>query len=389
MRVLVNAASAHMGGAVTFLKNVLRTLPEVADDIVLVVCVPSSTRPTIQSLAAQNVVIRNYPYADTSGAARVRFDQFDIPRLVRKLGIDVLFSSTGFGTFVNPCPQVLLVRNMAYFDPLFHERYRELGRSLLRNSVRRWHSIASIVRSEVVLFPSHALRDAVSRYVDLPPERTAVIHYGFNNKTFEGSDETFAFADQISQWKAEGYFVLLNVSTYAVQKNYETLVEGMAALRESGKKVKVLTTLAREQTTDTREYDELRKQIEQLGVDQDIVELGYIPYEHLHKVYGLSDAYVFPSFSESFGHSLVEAMAAGLPVIAADTPVNREVCGDAAAYFSSFDGDDCARVIERVLEDQPAQAEMRKRSRQRARSFDWHEYSRALAALFRRMQRTA
>ena len=56
--------------------------------------------------------------------------------------------------------------------------------------------------------------------------------------------------------------------------------------------------------------------------------------------------FVFPSLVESFGHPLVEAMAAGLPIAASDIPVHREVCGDAAIYFDPFDPNELADRIE-------------------------------------------
>src|SRR5690606_7239692 len=131
---------------------------------------------------------------------------------------------------------------------------------------------------------------------------------------------------QVARLK-ENHRVLLNVSTFSVQKNLETLIEALARLRERGLDVVLLTTTSRDKTTDTAEYDALVRRAEELGVRQNWVELGYVPYHELGHLYELADLYVFPSFTESFGHSLVEAMACGLPVVASGMPVNREVCG--------------------------------------------------------------
>jgi glycosyltransferase involved in cell wall biosynthesis len=72
-----------------------------------------------------------------------------------------------------------------------------------------------------------------------------------------------------------------------------------------------------------------------LGIKDDLVELGGIPYPLVNQVYRACDFYVSPSYVETFAHPLVEAMACGLPVVAADLEVHREIAGDAAVYFPS------------------------------------------------------
>ncbi|MDC0033962.1 glycosyltransferase, partial [Alphaproteobacteria bacterium] len=69
--------------------------------------------------------------------------------------------------------------------------------------------------------------------------------------------------------------------------------------------------------------------------------------------YGSNDIFVFPSVSETFGFPLVEAMACGLPIIAADTLTNREICGQAALYFPPSDATALAGSI-KELRTRPA-----------------------------------
>jgi glycosyltransferase involved in cell wall biosynthesis len=100
-------------------------------------------------------------------------------------------------------------------------------------------------------------------------------------------------------------------------------------------------------------------------------------------IYSHADIYVFPSFTESFGHSLVEAMAAGLPVIAADMPVNREVCGDAGAYFGIYDPEDCASKIEETLIEPDRKKELASHSILRSSKFSWQQYTGQIVQIFR------
>jgi glycosyltransferase involved in cell wall biosynthesis len=144
----------------------------------------------------------------------------------------------------------------------------------------------------------------------------------------------------------------------------------------------LVTTTSRKQTSDKEEYDALSERAKELGVAEAWTELGYVSHDELPSVYRSADAYVFPSFTESFGHSMVEAMASGLPVVAANTEVNREVCAGAASYFDPFDPADCAKTIRGVLENRDQRTEMTQASVRRAEEFSWEKYTKQLANVF-------
>lgn len=384
MRVLVNAASANMGGAVTYLQNVLRWLPEIAQRDEFIVILPDHTRAKlVDSARRTNVRFLSFPFSNTGGVARLYFDQVGIPRLLRSLGADVLFSSTGFGTFARGCPEVLLVRNPVYFNADFLTTYRRLGRSLWRNTLRRWYSLWSIRRADVVLFPTEAMREMVEAFHDLEKIRSRAIHYGFDADRFAGNGTTSEAARRAQYLSEEGSALLLNVSTYAVHKNFETLIEALPYVLVNNPSLKLLTTTSRERTSDKSEYDALKERAKELGADHAWVELGYVPYHELHALYQAANAYVFPSFTESFGHSMVEAMASGLPIIAAGTSVNREVCGEAGSYFDTFNPVDCAEAIGSVLDDPERRSKMAEISRERSRSFSWRKYTGELVEVLR------
>ena len=387
MKVLINAASANMGGAVTYLQNILRWLPRVTSGDHFTVYVPSATYEKVaERFKADCITFKKYPYANTGGIARIYFDQFGIAGLAKDLSADLVFSSTGFGTFRCPCPQVLLVRNPVYFSKDFHAKYRELGRSLKRNTQRRLMSLWSIRRSDYILFPTLAMQEMVEPYLSMKERPTRAIHYGFDHNAFsQNGQKVPEVVRSIEERKKNGQAILLNVSTYAVHKNFEVLIEALPYLKDQGKPICLVTTTSRERTTDKAEYDALRKRAEELGVADMWIESGYVQYEQLQSLYTVSDLFVFPSFTESFGHSLVESMASGLPVVAADMPVNREVCEEGAVYFSKFSPQACADKILLLLEDQDLHGRLQAQSLNRARHFSWEGYTKELVNLFREL----
>jgi glycosyltransferase involved in cell wall biosynthesis len=84
--------------------------------------------------------------------------------------------------------------------------------------------------------------------------------------------------------------------------------------------------------------------------------LGHVPDEHLPGLYAGARAFVLPSWHEGFGLTCIEAMACGVPVVAARAGALPETCGDAARYADPFDHDDIADQVQAALDDDALRA---------------------------------
>ena len=74
------------------------------------------------------------------------------------------------------------------------------------------------------------------------------------------------------------------------------------------------------------------------------------------------DGFVYSTDHDTFGIAVVEAIAAGLPVVVNDWPVMQEIGGDAVAYFRSKDVESCAEAIEQLLAELPRRKEAAKKN---------------------------
>lgn len=105
-----------------------------------------------------------------------------------------------------------------------------------------------------------------------------------------------------------------------------------------------------------------------------VIQLGAVPYGQLHQLYRRTDVYVTPAYTETFAHPLVEAMSNGLPVIASDLAVHREICGEAALYFPRFSANELAKRLVDLISSPATSARLGAIGRIRSRGFSWEKH---------------
>jgi glycosyltransferase involved in cell wall biosynthesis len=119
--------------------------------------------------------------------------------------------------------------------------------------------------------------------------------------------------------------------------------------------------------------DVIDASITQLGLSDDVILTGFVENHLLPELYAAAEVFVFPSLFEGFGIPLLEAMAAGTPVCAANVSSIPEVVGDAALLFDPREPDDIARQLERLLHDTALRQQLVACGRQRAQLFSWDD----------------
>jgi alpha-1,3-rhamnosyl/mannosyltransferase len=112
---------------------------------------------------------------------------------------------------------------------------------------------------------------------------------------------------------------------------------------------------------------------------------GYLETAEVRALMAASLALVLPSLEEGFGLPVVEAMAAGLPVVCSRGSSLEEVAGDAATFVNPLDTRSIADGLETILDDAPRREAQRRAGLERSRAFDWDSAAAKTLEFYRRV----
>ena len=144
---------------------------------------------------------------------------------------------------------------------------------------------------------------------------------------------------------------LLFVGNAKRHKNLQTLVRALATLHRLG--LKYTLAVVGEFRSIRSSIDELRRLVRELNLTDSVRFLGKIPDDELVAIYRGAHLFVFPSLAEGFGLPPLEAMACGIPVLAARMTATPEVCGDAAEYYARPEDPESLADAVRALDATP------------------------------------
>jgi glycosyltransferase involved in cell wall biosynthesis len=368
MHLFINSLAASAGGGLTYIRNVLPQLA-VRPGVRVTVALLPGFKEEFCGLA--NV---DFLELGCSPARRFWFEQSALSGLIRRCGADILLSTGNFALRKSPVPQILLSRNSIYTSADYYRdlRSRHEYRAWLDTRLRAAVAKRSIGWADVTVAPSEAFAAELRRWTGA---RVLAIHHGFDPESFTCDSSPLSSEVEQKLGAAQGALKLLFVSHYNYYRNFETLIRALPLLRDrmAGRAIKLLLTcnLAAGKNPGAYRPEAAAELVKKLGVSDMVLELGAIPYRQLHLLYARADVYVTPAYTETFAHPMVEAMASGLPVVASDLPVHREIGGEAALYFERFSADALAKTVTQVAQSPDTSKCMAALGIVRARQFSW------------------
>ncbi len=223
---------------------------------------------------------------------------------------------------------------------------------------------ANAHRADRVIVTSEYSRGVACEAYGLPAEKVGVVGNGIHPAHWE----------RVSESRRPAGRTILSVARQYPRKNTRSLVGAMPRVLAAAPDAKLRVVGG------GPEWKSLEKQVDRLGLGTAVTLLGEVPGdEAVRREYGAADVFCLPSLQEGFGIAYLEAMAAGLPVVALDVAAAPEIVGEAGVLLPP-PGDEAALAgaLIDLLKNPALREELGRRGIERAAACAW----RAVAGRF-------
>jgi len=291
--------------------------------------------------------------------------QTSLGRMARRCGADLLYVHEPIAPLVCSVPLVCTVNDFFFRDIPENEPWHILWiyRLIAPPTIRRSAALACISR--------HTL-DRLTHYFPAARLKARLIYPGCGFARFQENEKTCAIRDDLRRRHALPTAFALFAGVATLRKNIARIFEALARLRDEGFHLPLVI------------FGPPSPYAQECARRWNIapIHTGYLSDEEIAALYRMAAVLVFPSISEGFGFPIVEAMAAGTPVVTASTTATGEIAGDAAHLVNPFSVEEIAAGVRKCVEDTAYASELVRRGRERALLFDWDRAAAQMVDLF-------
>jgi glycosyltransferase involved in cell wall biosynthesis len=244
------------------------------------------------------------PWPESRPAARVAWEQFTLPNLIRQKHIDVLHSPVNVlpAWLPSNCATVITLHDLAFL------RFPEV----LTQAKRMYHrtfTVHSLRRATMLIAVSESTRQDAHELVEIPLERIQTVYPCINEHFSNVIEEREVTMFRQKKGLGEGY--ILYLGTLEPRKNITTLIDAYAQLRQNSTVREKLVLAGGKGWL----YDAIFEKVRQLNMEADVIFPGFVADGEQALWYAAASAFAYPSLYEGFGLPVAEALASGIPTV--------------------------------------------------------------------------
>jgi glycosyltransferase involved in cell wall biosynthesis len=363
VKILINCFNLRSAGTLVTAKNLLEALARQDGSWHYTVLVPEGFDYEALSLGKNFTLIPiKTPFAYRF--YRLYFDHIGIRRLISKIRPAAYLALGNIGPVRLPVPQIVLFHNPFYLDWNNFSDAR-ISEKIIKAMER--HFFAKTVRNTAFFIAqTEYMKQRLKEVWNVDDDKISVIPNALPSALRIPED-----APSDGSMESDESWEFLYVSRYYPHKNHDFLIPvAHGLLRNKVSEARLLVTIDENITEGRAFLDRVRKE----GLQDIIQNIGEIGHDLLKNRYRRCTALFFPSLMETFGMPLLEAMAFGKPILAAEMPYARDLCDQAALYFDPRNPDSAMEAIRKVRTDRSLRESLSRSSLQRLKQFpSWDE----------------
>ncbi|MFZ2197030.1 MAG: glycosyltransferase family 1 protein [Thermodesulfovibrionales bacterium] len=364
MKIGINALyllPGKVGGSETYIRNLVKCFAKSRDDNVFVVFINKESVGIFEELSPHIEVVL-CPFSASHRAVRILWEQFLLPFQVWQHKIEILFSAGMTSPFLCSVTTVLVIHDLQHVNQ--PENYSSVYLCFLRMIV-----YLSAKTADKVVTISEKVKADIIKFYKIAAENIYITYNAVDHNAFSPRDSNEVETIR-KKYRLPEKFVLYAASSLP-HKNHIRLFEAMKIIRQEGRGMKLVLVGARFKWSDV-----IVAKIEEMGIKDDVIFIGWVPFEDLPLIYCASEIFVFPSLHEGFGIPVLEAMACGVPVVCSNIEPITEVAAGAAFLVDPLDPRAIARALCTVAQDRVIRENLITLGFCRAAEFSWEATAR-------------
>lgn len=372
---ILSEIAGQSSGTETYLQGFLNALIRVNNGEHQFFCFVNSGNKALYRIQDRSFQQVCFPFSNTIRPLRVLSQLLLMPYYARRLRLDVVNFLGTTGAFFVGCATVQHVKTLHHLEfPGAVEPASAIFRKLLVGSAAR--------TADFVIANSESLRDSAIRLLKVQPDRIVVIPEAVDHSVFFPRRVADTYQTTLKKYQIEEPYILF-VSSLWPHKNAHGLIEAYAILLSRGRVPHRLVIAGGLSSGDYQ--TKLQRRIAAHGIGSRVKFLGHVSdRREMRDLYVGADVFVYPSYLETFGLTLLESMACGTPVVASNRGSLPEVAGGAALLPDPDDYERIANGIGSLLEDKMLRESVVAKGLERARQFSWERTARETMRAYER-----
>lgn len=360
MHIVFNAVAPSTSGVRSYIIALTTELPRMYPEVKYTAFVnPDLQQECDVGLPNISIVSRN---ASGSIQDKLVWEQFLLPRELRRINADLLYTFFASDVFFAPCPTIIRIGNMLPYDSDAMQ-LESSWRTRLRLQYLRWMSRLSSSTSDGTLVQSSYAAEELGELHGFPNSKLFGINRGF---AFDNSTDD----SELLENPPDSY--ILSVSHIFPFKRLIEVVEGYSIAREMRPDMPPL--LIAGDFKDSRYVLSLQNRIAELKLTPFVTLLGNVPRNKLYNLIRGSMTTIFSSMVETFPVSLMEQMNIGSPMIVSNRGVMPSFGGDSVLYYNPASPQELSEQLLKLVDSADLRATLKQASKERMSevTIDWH-----------------
>lgn len=287
--------------------------------------------------------------------------QLYLPYILWKLKINILLSPLNSAPYLLKFSRIKSYLVIHSNLPWLHQELLPYGK--IKATLLKLFKNISLLCADYIITVSENAKKELVQHTGIISDKVRPILLGIDHNNFNKT--------LINKIEVPNYKYILYVANSALHHNHINLIRAYQLLKFTNIEYHKLLLIMSDVDKNNSNY--IRNFISTNKLDESIDIIETVSQDKLKAYYKKSTVYVFPSLSETFGLTTIEAMACGVPVIVSDCSSMPEINGEAALYFDPNNPEDIANKIKFVLQSEEERCKMIKKGFERVKRYTWEK----------------